>query len=250
MPIHSIMYRMNSCILKHIVDSKKNGKKLLAVLLDPDKVKLKSVSQLSDKINGKADFIFVGGSTVSEGITEKLVISLRKNSSLPIILFPGDHTQITNEADAILFLSLLSGENPEYLIKQQIKSVSKLQKSELEIIPTGYILINGGNESSVQRVSNSKPVENTNLKLASHIAVAGMYMGKQLIYLEAGSGAKNPVPASLIKEVSENITIPLLVGGGIRTQNQLENAYKSGADVVVIGTAFEDNIDILETLES
>ena len=104
MPIHSIMYRMNSCILKHIVDSKKNGKKLLAVLLDPDKVKLKSVSQLSDKINGKADFIFVGGSTVSEGITEKLVISLRKNSSLPIILFPGDHTQITNEADAILFL--------------------------------------------------------------------------------------------------------------------------------------------------
>jgi len=250
MPIHSIMFRMNNSILKHIVDSKKHGKKLLAILLDPDKVDLNNVSQLSHKINGKADFIFVGGSTVSEGVTENLVIALKKNSSLPIILFPGDHTQITNEANAILFLSLLSGENPEYLIKQQIKSVSKLQKSELEIIPTGYILINGGNESSVQKVSNTKPIENTNLTLASQIAIAGMYMGKQLMYLEAGSGAKNPVPVSLIKEVSESITIPLLVGGGIKTQKQLENAYNSGADIVVIGTAFEENINVLKDLES
>jgi len=246
MPFHSVMFRMNNSILKHIVDSKKHGKKLLAILLDPDKVDLNNVSQLSHKINGKADFIFVGGSTVSEGVTENLVIALKKNSSLPIILFPGDHTQITNEADAILFLSLLSGENPEYLIKQQVKSVSKLQKSELEIIPTGYILINGGNESSVQKVSETKPIKNTNLTLASQIAIAGMYMGKQLIYLEAGSGAKNPIPISMISKVSEKLTIPLIVGGGIRTQQQLENAYKNGADVVVVGTAFEENNKVLE----
>lgn len=250
MPIHSIMYQMNSGILKHIVDSKKRGKKLLAVLLDPDKVKLENVPQLLHKIHGKADFILVGGSTVSEGVTEGLVISIKKNSTLPIVLFPGDHTQITNEADAILFLSLLSGENPEYLIKQQIKSVSKLQKSELEIIPTGYILINGGNESSVQKVSKTIPIESKNLALASQIAIAGMYMGKQLIYLEAGSGAKNPVPMALIEKVSQKLTIPLLVGGGIRTQPQLDNAYKNGADVVVIGTAFEENIEALDKLLS
>jgi len=244
------MYQMNSGILKHIVDSKKRGKKLLAVLLDPDKVKLENVPQLLHKIHGKADFIFVGGSTVSEGVTEGLVISIKKNSTLPIVLFPGDHNQITNEADAILFLSLLSGENPEYLIKQQIKSVSKLQKSELEIIPTGYILINGGNESSVQKVSKTIPIESKNLALASHIAIAGMYMGKQLIYLEAGSGAKNPVPMALIEKVSQKLTIPLLVGGGIRTQLHLDNAYKNGADVVVIGTAFEENIEVLDKLLS
>jgi len=241
---------MIKSVLQHIVTSKKIGKKLLAVLLDPDKVNLENLSELSKKINQNADFIFVGGSTVSEGVTENLVRSLKKNSSLPIIIFPGDHTQITDDADAILFLSLLSGENPEYLIKQQIKSVSKLQRSKLEIIPTGYILINGGHESSVQKVSKTKPVDPANISLASNIAIAGMYMGKQLIYLEAGSGAKNPVPVSLIKKVAENLTIPILVGGGIRTQDQLDAAYKNGADVVVIGSAFEENIEIFNHIKN
>ena len=241
---------MITSILQHIIDSKKRGEKLLAVLLDPDKINLENVSNLAKKISEKVDFIFVGGSTVSEGITEHLVRSLKKFSSLPIVIFPGDHTQITDEADAILFLSLLSGDNPEYLINQQIKSVPLLHKSQLEIIPTGYILINGGNESSVQKVSNTKPIENTNIAHASNTAIAGMYMGKQLIYLEAGSGAINPVPVSLIKKVSKNITIPLLVGGGIRTQHQLENAYKNGADVVIIGNAFEENNELLDSIIS
>lgn len=241
---------MINSILQHIIDSKKRGEKLLAVLLDPDKVNLGNVSNIAKKISKKVDFIFVGGSTVSEGITEHLARSLKKLSSLPIVIFPGDHTQITDEADAILFLSLLSGDNPEYLINQQIKSVPLLHRSRLEIIPTGYILINGGNESSVQKVSNTKPIENTNIAHASNTAIAGMYMGKQLIYLEAGSGALNPVPVSLIKKVSENITIPILVGGGIRTQHQLENAYKNGADVVIIGNAFEENNEVLENLIS
>jgi len=240
---------MIKSVLQHIIKSKKNGKKLLAVLLDPDKVNLEDLLALSKKINQNADFIFVGGSTVSEGVNENLVRSLKKKSSLPIVIFPGDHTQITENADAILFLSLLSGENPEYLIKQQIKSVSKLQRSKLEIIPTGYILINGGRESSVQKVSKTKPVNPTNISLATEIAIAGMYMGKQLIYLEAGSGAKNPVPISLIKKVAENLTIPILVGGGIRTQEQLDDAYKNGADVVVIGSAFEENIEIFNHIK-
>jgi len=241
---------MIKSVLQHIVKSKKIGKKLLAVLLDPDKVNLEDLPALSKKINKNADFIFVGGSTVSEGVTENLVRSLKKKSSLPIVIFPGDHTQITEDANAILFLSLLSGENPEYLIKQQIKSVSKLQRSQLEIIPTGYILINGGHESSVQKVSKTKPVDSTDISLATKIAIAGMYMGKQLIYLEAGSGAKNPVPNSLLKKVAENLTIPILVGGGIRTQKQLDDAYKNGADVVVIGSAFEENIEIFNHIKN
>jgi len=241
---------MIKSVLQHIVKSKKIGKKLLAVLLDPDKVNLEDLPALSKKINKNADFIFVGGSTVSEGVTENLVRSLKKKSSLPIVIFPGDHTQITEDANAILFLSLLSGENPEYLIKQQIKSVSKLQRSQLEIIPTGYILINGGHESSVQKVSKTKPVDSTDISLATKISIAGMYMGKQLIYLEAGSGAKNPVPNSLLKKVAENLTIPILVGGGIRTQKQLDDAYKNGADVVVIGSAFEENIEIFNHIKN
>jgi putative glycerol-1-phosphate prenyltransferase len=132
---------MINSILKHITESKERGEKLLAILLDPDKVNIENIATLTEKINRKIDFIFVGGSTVSEGVTDNLVRLLKQHSSLPIVIFPGDHTQITNDADAILFLSLLSGDNPEYLINQQIKSVPLLHKSQLEIIPTGYILI-------------------------------------------------------------------------------------------------------------
>jgi len=237
---------MHKGILQHIITSKKAGKKLLAVLLDPDKVKLNEVSKLSQKVNKKADFIFVGGSTVSNGDTEKLVHQLKKLTHIPIILFPGDYTQLTDEADAVLFLSLLSGENPEYLINQQIKSVPLLHKSQIEIIPTGYILIDGGVETSVQKVSNTTPIDNSNDKLVSHVALAGMYMGKQLIYLEAGSGAKTPVSTAIIKTVINELTIPLIVGGGIRTKKQLDNAYNAGADLVVIGTAFENNLQLFD----
>jgi len=228
-------------IYQHILQSISKGEKLLAILLDPDKINLSEVSQFAQKINDKADFIFVGGSTVSNGDTDNLVQKLKENTKLPIVLFPGDYTQLTHKADALLFLSLISGENPEYLIKQQLKSVTFLQRSSLEIIPTGYILINGGVETSVQKVSNTRPIDQNDIELACHTAMAGMYMGKQLIYLEAGSGAIEMVSQTIIKEVSKNISIPLIVGGGIRTKKQLDEAYRAGADLVVIGTAFEEN---------
>ncbi len=237
-------------IYQHILQSISKGEKLLSILLDPDKVNLTDVKKLLEKINRHADFIFVGGSIVSNGDTDNLVKELKKNTTLPIVLFPGDYTQITNKADALLFLSLISGENPEYLIKQQLKSVPFLQKSELEIIPTGYILINGGTETSVQKVSNTIPIDHTNIDLVRHTAIAGMYMGKQLIYLEAGSGATKAIPQTIIKEVSKNISIPLIVGGGIRTKKQLNDAFNAGADVVVIGTAFEDNNLLFDNFNS
>ena len=238
---------MSNSILSSILHAKKSNKKLLTVLLDPDKVILNDIPHIIPKINAVADYILVGGSSVRNGDTEKLVNTLKKHSNIPIILFPGDFTQITEIADAILFLSLLSGDNPEYLINQQLKSIPKLKKSTLEIIPTGYILIDGATETSVQKVSNTKPIDSSNIEQVVNTAIAGMYMGKQLIYLEAGSGAKNPVPLNMIQKVSENITIPLIVGGGIRTKEQLDNAYKNGANLVVIGTAFENNNELFDS---
>jgi len=183
----------------------------------------------------------VGGSTVENGETETTVTSLKKDSSLPIILFPGNESQITNKADALLFLSLISGRNPKYLIGQQVKAVSKLRRNHLEVIPTGYILIDGGIQSTVEKVSETSPISQNNIQAIVDTAKAGEYLGKKLIYLEAGSGAKFPVNTNVISAVKKEIQIPLLVGGGIRTENQKREAYKAGADMVVMGTFFENN---------
>ncbi|MCF6182930.1 geranylgeranylglyceryl/heptaprenylglyceryl phosphate synthase [Lutibacter sp.] len=232
---------MSKSILNFIQTAIKKGDKLLAILLDPDKTSLKDIPAISKRIEKlKANFVFVGGSSIQKGITEIFVKSLKNNTELPVILFPGDYSQITNYADGILFLSLLSGRNPEYLIEQQIKAVPFLKNTSLEIIPTGYILIDGGTNSSVLKISNTKPITQTNIKLAVNTAVAGEYKGKQLIYLEAGSGAKNPVNSKLIAKVKQQISIPLIVGGGIKTKQQIQAVFSSGADIVVVGNAFEN----------
>ncbi|WP_445725527.1 geranylgeranylglyceryl/heptaprenylglyceryl phosphate synthase [Flavobacterium sp.] len=236
---------MIKSVLEFIQNASKKGEKLLAILLDPDKTSVEEIPAISKRIESiNTDFIFVGGSFVKPGITDVFVQKLKENTQISVVLFPGDYSQVTNNADALLFLSLLSGRNPEYLIEQQIKSVPFLKNSTLEIIPTGYILIDGGTESSVLKVSKTTPISQKNIELAVSTAVAGMYKGKQLIYLEAGSGAKTVVNPQLISEVKKNITIPLIVGGGIRSKEQLNAAYKNGADLVVIGTAFENNIEI------
>jgi phosphoglycerol geranylgeranyltransferase len=233
---------MSKTILEFIQKAAIKKEKLLAILLDPDKTGLDKLPEITSSIeNLHANFIFVGGSFVENGITDLFVETLKKLTKLPIILFPGDFSQLTNHADALLFLSLLSGRNPEYLIEQQIKSVPFLKNSTLEIIPTGYILIDGGTNSSVLKMSNTTPISQENITLAVDTAVAGMYKGKQLIYLEAGSGAIFSVNSKIISSVKQHISIPLIVGGGIRTKEQLNNAYKNGADLVVVGTAFENN---------
>lgn len=225
------------------------GNKLLAILLDPDKIHKDSIVKTINQINNSGvDFIFVGGSFVEESVTDQLVSKIKELTSLPVVLFPGNYIQITSNADAILFLSLISGRNPEYLINQQVKAVPYLNKSELEVIPTGYILVDGGKETAVQRVSETKPILAENIDEITQTAMAGMYMGNKLIYLEAGSGALNPVSAAAIKSVKKNLNIPLIVGGGIRSKTDLLEAYKNGADVVVIGTAFEENTNFLDKI--
>lgn len=221
-------------ILKEIQHQEKG----LAVLIDPDKFEENPVSFLK-RLPSATQFLLVGGSQVAEGKTQQLVKSLKAFTPLPIILFPGHYSQLTPEADAVLFLSLLSGSNPEYLINQQIKAVDVLKNTKLEIIPTAYILIDGGCETSVSKTSNTQPISPQNTKLIVDTALAGQYMGKQLIYLEAGSGAKNSVPKHVILAVKEAVKIPIFVGGGIRHRHQLNEAFAAGANVVVMGTAFE-----------
>lgn len=236
-------------IYPYFLSALEEGRKLLALLLDPDKINNDTIEQTMTKINASTvDFIFVGGSSVAEKVTDELVFKLSSLTTLPIVLFPGHYQQVTSHADAILFLSLISGRNPEYLINQQVKAVPLLEKSKLEVIPTGYILIDGGKETAVQRVSKTKPISPQNIDEITRTAVAGMYMGNKLIYLEAGSGALNPVDPSIIRSVRKRITVPLIVGGGIRSRKQLEDAYKNGANMVVIGTAFEENCNFLTKL--
>ena len=231
---------MNS--YQNILSAKKEGKKLLAVLIDPEKINLENISVFFEKVHQSiTTHIFVGGSTDKDNLTDKVVAAIKKTTHLPVILFPGDVSQISQKADGILFLSLLSGRNPEYLIEQQIKSVPFLKNSSLEVIPTGYILIDGKKDTATQKVSNTKPIAQENTELILNTALAGEFSGKKLIYLEAGSGATEAVSHKIITLVKSNLSIPLIVGGGIRSKTQLENAFNAGADLVVIGTAFEDD---------
>lgn len=231
-------------IYSNILQSKAKNEKLLAILLDPDKIELNTLDLLIEKISqSPATHIFIGGSLVENNILDELVILLKKQLDLPIILFPGNPSQISSLADGILFLSLISGRNPDFLIEHQVKSAPILKKTQLEIISTGYILIESGTKTAVERVSKTNPLDRNNPDLALATAQAGEMLGNKLIYLEAGSGAKQAVPLEMIKKVAQNIKIPLLVGGGIIDLQGIQKAYDSGADLVVIGTAFENDVD-------
>jgi phosphoglycerol geranylgeranyltransferase len=230
-----------------IVQAKKEGKKLLAILLDPDKIDYTKITELSKKINqSPATHVFVGGSMVKEGITEKLIVKLKEKIKIPILIFPGHPSQISHKADGLLFLSLLSGRNTDFLIEHHINAIEILKDSTLEIIPTGYLLIDGGIETAVQKVSQTQPIDRSNIDLAFKTAKAGEYLGKKLIYLEAGSGATHCVPLKMIHEVAITISVPLIVGGGIKNKKQIEEVYQAGADIVVIGTAFENDLTFFD----
>ncbi|WP_434037438.1 geranylgeranylglyceryl/heptaprenylglyceryl phosphate synthase [Formosa sp. 4Alg 33] len=224
--------------------------KQLAVLIDPEKIRLSDVEAFVKKINKSvANYIFVGGSTVPVDLTEPLVVEIKKHTNLPVILFPGDVAQITNKANALLFISLLSGRNPAYLIGKHVEAIPRLKETTLEIIPTGYLLIeNEGVETMVQKVTETEPMPTKQIENIVNTALAGELLGMRLIYLEAGSGAKNPVSPEIIKAVRDDLSIPLIVGGGIKSKAQLNAAFEAGANIVVIGTALEKNDEFFEEL--
>ena len=227
-------------LLSQLFQTSRDRERAMAVLIDPDKFSFKEASNFLSGLPKMITHLFVGGSTVEKGETCKTVRILKALSDLPVILFPGDHSQVSQFADGILFLSLISGRNPEFLIEQQVRSVSKLKHMQLEIIPTGYILIDGKSDSAVARVSDTQPISQTDVEMVVDTALAGQYSGKKLIYLEAGSGAKIPISEEIISAVKEAVSIPVIVGGGIRSSEELEKAYRAGADMVVVGTAFEN----------
>ncbi len=224
---------------------KSANRTLLAALVDPDKAGSDFLSVLCDFANKKyVDVIFVGGSLTFKSVDETIDF-IKRHTQVPVILYPGSPLQISFKADAILFLSLISGRNPEYLIGHHITVAKQLKDSGLEIIPTGYILIEGEKTSATEYISNTKPIPADKPEIAVATAVAGELLGMKMIYLEAGSGAKKSVNYSLIREVKRNLDIPLIVGGGIKNEETLEKTVRAGADLVVIGTAIEQNIYVL-----
>ncbi len=234
-------------IYSQILKAKSEHKKLLAILLDPDKIIWENLDTLISKIiQSPATHIFVGGSIVENDIIDKLIVRIKKNCDLPVVLFPGNPSQISDKADGILLLSLISGRNPDFLINHHVNAVPLLQRTNLEIISTGYILIESGNETAVAKVSKTKPLDRNNIDYAVHTAQAGVLLGNKLIYLEAGSGAKFSVPKDMIKKVAQNCAVPLIVGGGITTFAEINKVYIAGADLVVIGTAFENDINFFD----
>lgn len=225
-------------ITRHIDLSETRG---LALLLDPEKANLETLPVSADC---HPNYIFVGGST--GGDTTAFIEALKakiehQKLEIPIILFPGNASQFSPKADGILFLSLLSGNNPEYIVGQQIKSARAIRESGVDFVPTAYILIDGGVETSTMRVTGTKPLPQTDIAAIVDTAIAAELMGKQAIYLEAGSGAKNPVSIDIIKAVREKTSVTLIVGGGIRTPEAMNAAYAAGADIVVIGNHFESH---------
>jgi phosphoglycerol geranylgeranyltransferase len=229
---------MNS-IYKKILENKESNRKMLAILLDPDKcrggVLAATISALKTTL---PDFIFVGGSHTLRS-TDSFIAVLKEETNAEVVLFPGNASQFTDKADAILYLSLVSGRNSEFLIGQHVGSAMAIKESEIEVISTGYILIDGGKSSSVEYMSNTRPIPHDKKEIALSTAVAAELLGMKMIYLEAGSGAAMPVSQQIINHVAEGLSIPLIVGGGIKTIEALKAAYAAGADLVVVGNIFE-----------
>ena len=242
---------MKQSILKYIQKAKKENAKLLAILLDPDKLPIDQVAKKLALINqNNVDLIFVGGSLLFSNILAELVKEIKKHTKLPVLLFPGNAFQISNEADGILFLSLLSGRNPDFLVGNHVVAAPILKQTDLEILSTSYLLIESGRETTASYISNTKPIPRDKPEIAMATALAGEMMGHSLVYLDAGSGAQNRVPDETISLLNKNTKLPIIIGGGINTKAALKAAHNAGATIVVVGTAFENDESLINTINN
>jgi len=237
---------MDISIDKLLKIKQQNRQKSLAILIDPDKMSLDRMQiLLENTTHFLPDFWLIGGSLLLENQLVEIVKLLKIKTQIPVLLFPGNYLQITSQADGILFLSLLSGRNPEFLIGQHVMVAPTLRRMQtegnLEILPTAYILVDCGNRTSVQYISNTQPIPYSKNDLAVSTAIAGEMLGFKWIYLEGGSGAKQPISEAMIREVRQNTNLPLWIGGGIKTVSQLQRTFEAGADVAVLGTVLEEN---------
>ena len=232
----------------------KDRPRSFAVLADPEKMPLEDIpafakaikttfQQARKKFKSTHAVLLVGGSTVTREQMKDWMEKAGNHLDIPVVIFPGAGHQVVDTADAILFLSLISGDNPRYLIDEQRQAARDIKSADLDCISTGYILIEGGHKSAVERVSNTKPISQQNVPKIVSTAVAAELMGMQAVYLEAGSGAQNAVHPRIIKAVRQETHVPIITGGGLRNADQISQAYTAGADMVVVGTALENDLN-------
>jgi phosphoglycerol geranylgeranyltransferase len=239
----------NNGLYTQFLVAKQTGQKKFVVLIDPDKVRLGKISKvLETSVEAGVDFFFIGGSLVVNDMLDYVLKSMKEMCHIPMILFPGNSFQLSYKADGLLFLSLISGRNADLLIGKHVITAPFLKISPLEIISTGYMLIDGGVMTSVQYMSNTMPIPSTKDDIALCTAMAGELLGLKQIYMDAGSGAKNPISESMIQTVSSGINIPLIVGGGISTPEKAAANAKAGADVIVVGNAIEKDPGLIKEL--
>lgn len=242
---------MITSIYDSLVDRKRLGKKSFAVLIDPDKAHNNNLQQLINiAVSAKVDYFLVGGSLVISNYLDECIQLIKSSCNIPVILFPGSAAQISKYADALLYLSLISGRNPELLIGQHVVSAPFVKKSGLEIMSTGYMVIDGGAPTTVSYISNATPLPANKNEIAMCTAMAGEMLGMRLIYMDAGSGAKTPITESMIHQVAKNISVPLIIGGGIAEPEKAYLNCKAGADVIVVGNAIEKDSNLIEEMAS
>jgi putative glycerol-1-phosphate prenyltransferase len=240
---------MKHMVYQSLLERKQKQQKSFAVLIDPDKVNDNNLDELLQlAIESKVDYFLVGGSLVVSDCLEACVKKIKSEIDIPVILFPGSPSQITNHADALLYLSLISGRNPELLIGQHVVSAPAVKKSGLEIMSTGYMVIDGGAPTTVSYISNASPLPSDKPEIAMCTAMAGEMLGMKLIYMDAGSGAKRAISENMIQKVSSCISVPLIVGGGITDPEKAYLNCKAGADVIVVGNAIEKNASLIKEI--
>jgi putative glycerol-1-phosphate prenyltransferase len=240
---------MKQNIYQQIVEKKRTGKKSFTVLIDPDRVDNASIEQLVGlSVAASIDYFFVGGSLIISNHLDDCIRQIKTSCNIPVILFPGAPSQVSRYADALLYLSLISGRNPELLIGQHVVSAAFVKNSGLEIIPTGYMVIDGGAPTTVSYISNAAPIPADKNDIAMCTAMAGEMLGMKLVYMDAGSGAKRPVTETMIEKVAQNIDVPLIVGGGITNPEKAYLNCKAGADIIVVGNAIEKNASLIKEM--
>jgi len=240
---------MKEMLYQSLINRKKKGNKSFAVLIDPDKVNAEKIDELTSlALDAKVDYLLVGGSLVISNHLDEVVQQIKKNCAIPVILFPGTPSQVSPFADGLLYLSLISGRNPELLIGQHVISAPFVKQSGLEIISTGYMVVDGGAPTTVSYISNASPIPADKNEIAMCTAMAGEMLGMKLIYMDAGSGAKRAVSEEMISMVAKCIDIPLVIGGGIRSAEKAYLNCKAGADMIVVGNAIEKDASLIKEM--
>jgi len=240
---------MNSKIYASLTEKKLRQKKSFGVLIDPDKVDMPAIDTLVRIAeDARVDYFLVGGSLVVSNHLDECICQIKKSSNIPVILFPGSPSQVSRYADALLYLSLISGRNPELLIGQHVISAPFVRKSGLEIMSTGYMVIDGGAPTTVSYISNAAPIPSDKNEIAVCTAMAGEMLGMKLIFMDAGSGARKPVSEEMIAHVAASISVPLFTGGGITTPEKAYRNCKAGADVVIVGNAIEKDVELIKEM--